>query len=88
MKAIRFIPLLMFLFSFSSGNGLRGASSQAMLSDSVESKQERVYICVSKSAARYHYKEACSGLQRCTHTIRGTTISEAKRLGYTACRME
>ncbi len=54
----------------------------------VFSKSETVYICVSPTAKKYHYSQKCRGLQKCTHTIKSVTLSEASKLGYTACLIE
>lgn len=40
-----------------------------------------VYICVSKTASKYHYSENCKGLKRCTHTISKVSLSDAKSRG-------
>ena len=43
------------------------------------SKQEKqVYICVSETASKYHYKKDCGGLKKCTHTIKKVSLSSAK----------
>ena len=40
-----------------------------------------VYICVSKSASKYH-------LKNCTHQIKSVSKSEAIGLGYSLCGHE
>lgn len=52
------------------------------------SKQSGVYICVSPTGKKYHYNLKCSGLQRCTHTIKKVSLSEAQELKYTVCLLE
>ncbi len=47
-----------------------------------------VYICISKTASKYHLSESCKGLSRCTHQVKKTSKDEAKRLGYTLCGWE
>jgi len=49
-------------------------------------KEATVLICESNSAYAYH-SHTCHGLARCTHTISKVTQSEAKRLGYVACKI-
>jgi len=52
------------------------------------SKGNKVHVCISSGAERYHYDEDCSGFNHCTHERREVTLSEAKAMGYTVCRME
>jgi hypothetical protein len=47
-----------------------------------------VYICVSKTASKYHLSESCKGLNRCTHTVSKVTLKEAKIRGYSLCGWE
>lgn len=47
-----------------------------------------VYICVSKTASKYHLSDTCKGLSRCTHTISKVTLKKAKSGGYTLCGWE
>lgn len=54
----------------------------------VPSQSTTAYICVSPTAKKYHYSKNCSGLQRCTHEIRKTTVDDAKKIGYTVCLLE
>lgn len=54
----------------------------------VPTSSSTVYICESKTAYRYHFSKSCSGLKKCTHTIKQVTKEEASRLGYTACKLE
>jgi hypothetical protein len=51
-------------------------------------QQTDAYICVSPNAKKYHFSRSCSGLQKCTHTIKKTTVAEAKKIGYTICLLE
>jgi hypothetical protein len=63
-------------------------TSSITLFSFANSFQSTVYICVSPTAKKYHYSQKCRGLQKCTHTIKSVTLSEASKLGYTACLME
>lgn len=46
----------------------------------------RVFICVSPGAHKYHATR-CRGLKACTHQIKKVTLEEAAQLGKTACRL-
>jgi uncharacterized protein YgiM (DUF1202 family) len=48
--------------------------------------EAKVLICVSKSAYAYH-KAYCSGLKRCTHTVKELTKSEAQSIGRSPCKI-
>lgn len=52
------------------------------------SSTDNVYICLSKTASKYHYSESCRGLNNCTHTISKVTFETAKEKGYTLCGWE
>jgi hypothetical protein len=47
-----------------------------------------VYICVSKTASKYHLSENCRGLSRCTHTVKKVSPADAEKMGYTLCGWE
>lgn len=46
---------------------------------------EEVYICKSKNATKYHYKENCRGLSACKHEVVKTSLKSAKDIGLTLC---
>ena len=50
--------------------------------------EENVYICRSKGATKYHFKETCRGLNACKQQIVKKSISDAKDLGLTLCGWE
>lgn len=52
------------------------------------SEGNKVYYCDSPNGKRYHQNKQCSGLQKCTHVIRETTLSDASRMGLTQCKLE
>lgn len=52
------------------------------------SSSDYVYICVSKTAEKYHFTEDCRGIKKCTHTIEKVTITQAKGKGYSLCGFE
>ena len=62
--------------------------SSVILFGFTSSVQSTVYICLSKDAKKYHFSQSCRGLQKCTHTIKKTTVEDAQNRGYTACLME
>lgn len=55
---------------------------------SIVNDKGNVYICVSKTAHKYHYREDCRGLNNCKHTISKVSLKEAKNAGYTICGWE
>lgn len=54
----------------------------------IHSPDDKVYICFSKGATRYHYKEHCRGLSSCKHVVKKVTIEEARQFGLTLCHWE
>lgn len=48
----------------------------------------KVYVCQSAGAKKYHLKENCGGLKRCTHTIVTMTVKEAEGMGLGLCGYE
>lgn len=51
-------------------------------------ESSKVFICVSKGATKYHYKENCRGLNSCKHEIKEVSITEAQNRGLTLCGWE
>lgn len=45
----------------------------------------KVFICTGSAAYAYHTHRSCPGLNRCTATIRETTVKEAKKEGRKFC---
>ena len=56
--------------------------------DSVESKSTTVYICKSKGAKKYHYKEFCRGLSNCKHEVVKIEKKDAENRGLGLCGWE
>lgn len=52
------------------------------------SQNNDVYVCVSKTAHKYHFTKSCRGLRACTHEIVKKSLKEAQGLGYTLCGYE
>jgi predicted small secreted protein len=48
---------------------------------------DKVYICNSKSAKKYHDNENCRGLKNCTHDVDEISIDDAKEKGRTPCKI-
>jgi hypothetical protein len=49
---------------------------------------DKVYICKSKNATRYHKNQFCRGLSNCKHERAAVTIKEARDRGLTLCKLE
>ena len=47
-----------------------------------------VYICDSPTAKKYHLRNDCKGLSRCTHRIIEVTLEEAKKRKFEPCKFE
>lgn len=47
-----------------------------------------VYICQSKGATKYHYKETCRGLNACKHDVVKKSVADAKAMGLILCGWE
>lgn len=47
-----------------------------------------VYYCDSPNGKKYHFTESCKGLQKCTHDIVKTTLTDAKQRKLTVCLFE
>ncbi|MFA6245613.1 MAG: hypothetical protein WC615_01650 [Mucilaginibacter sp.] len=47
-----------------------------------------VYICDSPTAKKYHLRNDCRGLSRCTHRIIEVTLEEAKKRKFELCKFE
>jgi hypothetical protein len=62
--------------------------SVSMLLLTPSNENDGVYICVSKTASKYHLSGNCKGLSRCTHTVSKVTLKEAKNRGYSLCGWE
>lgn len=47
-----------------------------------------VYVCDSRNATGFHYRQDCRGLSNCTYRVVKKTIKEAKQQGKTLCKWE
>jgi hypothetical protein len=47
-----------------------------------------VYICDSPTAKKYHLRNDCRGLSRCTHRIMEITLEDAKKRRFELCKFE
>ncbi|MBB5395079.1 hypothetical protein [Mucilaginibacter sp. AK015] len=47
-----------------------------------------VYVCDSKGAKRYHFREHCRGLSNCSVRVLKITLEKAKEEGKTLCKWE
>ena len=41
-----------------------------------------VYVCVSKTATKYHLSESSKGLSACIHVVKKVSLKEANEMGY------
>lgn len=48
---------------------------------------DKVYICTSSSATKYHNSDKCWGLNRCKSKIEKVSIDDAEEMGYTPCKI-
>jgi len=48
--------------------------------------ESAVYVCMSKGSVAYHNSDRCSGLNRCTHTVKAMSVADAQDLGKRACQ--
>ncbi|WP_268848924.1 hypothetical protein [Flavobacterium aestivum] len=53
-----------------------------VLSSLPKNNTDSVYICISKTASKYHLTTNCRGLNQCTHEVRKVSLKEANELGY------
>lgn len=65
-----------------------GMSSIMSIEANDSSKKEvKVWVCTGPHSKRYHNNEECRGLQKCSAEIELISIDEAKKRGYTACKI-
>lgn len=50
--------------------------------------ENKVYICNSENATKYHLSETCRGLNACKHKIIAISKSKAIADGLTLCKWE
>jgi thioredoxin-related protein len=91
MKIILLLILSLFLLSPSIGNNKKEniiENAVGLLSESnkmIESDAEQtVIICTGKYSKRYH-NSMCRGMKSCRGEQKKVSLSEAKKLGLTAC---
>ena len=65
-------------------NPLKFALIALLLASCAEDKG--VYICTGYKSRRYHKKETCKGLDRCSGEILKISVEEARSYGRTPCR--
>ena len=76
MKKFLILLLALTIPSFISGE-LMSASEQ----------QATVYVVVSPSAFAYHRTVYCSAVKRATHPVKEVTLTKAREMGRTPCRI-
>lgn len=81
------IRLIVFLILCVNFSGCFDDSRQyAAALGSIQPVEDKVWVCVSKSAKKYH-KRKCHGFNRCTHKTEHIKKSDAKEKGYTECKI-
>jgi hypothetical protein len=53
----------------------------------MQSSNEKVYVCDSKTSKVYHCKKDCKELQKCTDEIIYITIDNAEKMGKKPCKI-
>jgi hypothetical protein len=81
---IRLILLLVFCVNFSGC--FDDTRQYETVYGSVNPIENKVWICISKSSKKYHSRKR-HGFYRCTHRTEHITVSDAKRKGYTKCKI-
>jgi|GEM_PF-2382771 hypothetical protein len=81
---IRLILLLVFCVNFSGC--FDDTRQYETVYGSVNPVEDKVWICVSPTAKKYHSRK-CHGLNRCTHTTEQISLFEAKNRYYTKCKI-
>lgn len=77
--------LLLFLFLIQIQNLV--LSTNLFPEIQVSNTQNRVYICKGPDSYRYHAKPNCRGLNSCTTEIHLVSLSHAKRIHRTPCKI-
>lgn len=52
-----------------------------------DKEEVKVWVCTGPHSKRYHNNEECRGLQKCSAEIELISIEDAKKRGYTACKI-
>lgn len=82
MKRTAIVSMLLIACIFSIEDNLAAKQYSVF-----ENKTEKVYICVSKRAKRYHCNKNCKGLRNCKHEIKTITLEVAQKRGLTPCKL-
>lgn len=65
--------------------GPDSAAADVPYEEEDEDGEERVFICTSPNATRYHCEGDCAGLLNCSYGIVDITKSQAIKMGRTPC---
>jgi hypothetical protein len=49
--------------------------------------KEKVWVCDTKTSTSYHSDKECSGIKKCSGTVKSMTAKEAEKDGKKACKM-
>jgi len=63
-------------------------NAQAQLLSSNLNSSDKVFVCQSPGAKKYHYNENCRGLNACKHTIASMKKKDAEGIGLGLCGWE
>ncbi|EDM37888.1 hypothetical protein PBAL39_15724 [Pedobacter sp. BAL39] len=53
----------------------------------IADNEDFVFVCLSKTAHKYHKYEDCRGLLKCTHEVRKSSRSEVDTARLSACKI-
>ncbi len=90
MKNIFSLSLLCILYLYEANRQVSSRQpntyKRADKTKTIRLLEERVYVCYSKNAYAYH-AYICSGLKRCKASRGEVSVSEARAMGYVACKI-
>ena len=64
----------------------KGAQAEAKMEKPKDAKGN-VFICDSKTAKAYHSSKTCTGLSKCSGTVKEMAKADAEKAGKTPCKM-
>ncbi len=64
----------------------KGAQAETKMEKPKDAKAT-VYVCDTKTAKAYHTSKTCTGLAKCSGTVKEMTKAEAEKAGKTPCKM-
>ena len=64
----------------------KGAKAETKMEKPKDAKAT-VYVCDSKTAKAYHSSKTCTGLTKCSGTVKEMAKADAEKAGKTPCKM-